>query len=260
MKYDLKDVTFIIPVRIDSMIRLENLLLTLDNLESNFHTNIVIVEAAYYHNGILKQLISDNITYYFIEDKDPILHRTKYLNRISKDVNTNITGIWDADVILDSTQIMDAVQQLRDNRCDFAYPYDGNFLDTSEIIRIHYLLYKDIDFLKKNMSKMNLLYSSIKEGNSLGGAFLISTEKYKLSGLENEDFYGWGVEDGERYNRWLILNYSMYRSRGALFHLSHPRDINGIVRSEYHQAAAINEMQTILNSTRDELINRFHQV
>jgi hypothetical protein len=35
MKYDLKDTTFIIPVRIDSMIRLENLLLTLENLESN---------------------------------------------------------------------------------------------------------------------------------------------------------------------------------------------------------------------------------
>ena len=80
MKFDLKDTTFIIPVRIDSIIRLENLLLTLENLESNFDTNIVIVEADYYHNGILKQLISDNVSHRFIEDKDPIFHRTKHLN------------------------------------------------------------------------------------------------------------------------------------------------------------------------------------
>jgi hypothetical protein len=105
---------------------------------------------------------------------------------------------------------MEAIQQIRDKNCDFAYPYDGRFLDTSEIIRNHYLLYKDINFLKNNTSRMNLLYSSIKEGNSLGGAFLISTEKYKLSGLENETFYGWGVEDCERYHRWLIFNFSMY--------------------------------------------------
>jgi hypothetical protein len=258
MKYDLRDTTFVIPVRIDSMIRLENLLLTLENLESNFDTNIVLVEASYYNNGILKQLISRSVSHYFIEEKDPIFHRTKHLNTISKEVNTEIIGIWDADVILESTQIIDAVQQLRDGNCDFAYPYDGRFLDTSEIIRNHYLLYKEINFLKRNTSKMNLLYSSIKEGNSLGGAFLISTEKYKFSGLENEAFYGWGVDDAERYHRWLVLNYSLYRSQGALFHLSHPRDLNGMMRSEYHHFKAEDGINKTMNSTKEELEYRFH--
>jgi hypothetical protein len=258
MKYNLKDTTFIISIRLDSMIRLENLLLMLENLESNFHTNIVVVESSYYNNGILKRLIGHSVSYYFFEEKDPIFHRTKHLNTISEKTNTDIIGIWDADVILESTQIIEAVQQLRDKNCDFAYPYDGRFLDTSEIIRNHYLLYKDINFLKRNTSKMNLLYSSIKEGNSLGGAFLISTEKYKFSGLENEVFYGWGVEDAERYHRWLVLNYSFYRSKGALFHLSHPRDINGTMRSEYHHVKTEDEKNKIMNSTKEELENRFH--
>ena len=82
MKYDLKDTTFVIPVRIDSMIRLENLLLTLENLESAFDTNIVVVEASYYNNGILKRLVSSSTSYHFIEDKDPVFHRTKHLNTI----------------------------------------------------------------------------------------------------------------------------------------------------------------------------------
>ena len=260
MKFDLKDTTFIIPVRIDTMVRLENLLLTLNNIESNFDTNIIIVEASYYNNGILKQLISDNVSHHFIEEKDPIFHRTKHLNTISKTVITDIIGIWDADVILEGIQVIESIRQLRNHKCDFAYPYDGKFLDTSEIIRNHYLLYKDINFLKKNMSKMNLLYSSLKEGNSLGGAFLISTEKYKLSGLENEEFYGWGVEDGERFHRWLIWNFSVYRSKGSLFHLSHPRDINGKMRSEYHYSKTWDDIHIIINSTKEELENKFRNI
>lgn len=259
MKHELKDTTFIIPVRIDSMIRLENLLLTLEILESNFDTNIIVVEASYYNNGILKRLISDSISYCFIEDKDPIFHRTKHLNTISRQVNTDIIGVWDADVILESVQIFEAVQQLREGNCDYAYPYDGRFMDTSEIIRNYYLLHRDINFMKRNISKMESLYSSLKGGDSSGGAFLISTEKYKSSGLENEAFYGWGAEDGERYHRWLILNYTKYRSKGALFHLSHPRDQNGTVRSDYHKAKILYEYDKIRNSTKEDLINTFHK-
>lgn len=259
MKHELKDTTFIIPVRIDSMVRLENLLLTLKSLESNFDTNIIIIEASYYNNGILKQLLSNTVSYYFIEDKDPIFHRTKHLNTISKQVNTDIIGIWDADIILEGTQIIEAVQQFRNGNCDFAYPYDGRFMDTSEIIRNHYLLHKDMNFLKRNISKMNSLYSSVKDGGASGGAFLISTEKYKDSGLENEAFYGWGAEDGERYYRWLILNYRIFRSKGALFHLSHPRDQNGTMRSDYHEAKILYEYNKIKDSTKEDLINIFHK-
>lgn len=253
MKFELKDTTFVIPVRIDSIVRLENLLLTLENLESHFDTNIVVVEASYYNNGILKRLMSDSVSYCFIEDKDPVFHRTRHLNSISMQINTPIIGVWDADVILDPIQILNAVQQLRSGLCDFAYPYDGHFLDISEILRNYYLLYKDIDFLKKNTLKMRSLYSSTREGNATGGAFLISTEKYKDSGLENEAFYGWGGEDGERYYRWLILNYRICRSEGALFHLSHPRNQNGVIRSNYHEAKTMNEYNRVRNLTNEEL-------
>ena len=253
MRFDLKDTTFIIPVRIDSIIRLENLLLTLDNLESNFDTNIVIIEAAYYNNHMLRRLISDSIVHVFVEDKDPVFHRTKHLNTISRDVNTAITGIWDADVILDRAQIIESILKIREKNCDFAYPYDGRFLDTSDIIRNLYFMFKKISILKKNTSKMKLQYSTNNTGNSIGGAFLISTEKYKLSGMENETFYGWGVEDAERYHRWLVMNYTIYRSSGAIFHLSHPRDLNGKMRSEDYYSMTKNELNKVTNSTKKEL-------
>jgi len=154
MKYDLKDTTFIIPVRIDSMIRLENLLLTLDSLESNLDTNIIIIEASYYNNGLLKQLISNHIVHYFVEDKDPVFHRTKHLNTVSKRVNTDITGIWDADIILESAQIIEAILQLRSKNCDIAYPYKGSYPNHQKASIEHWKIDNDFDILRRIGNKI----------------------------------------------------------------------------------------------------------
>lgn len=227
MKTNLRDTTFILPIRIDSIIRLENLLLTLDNIESNFDTTIILIEASYYKNQIVESLIGKNVDYIFIEDKDPIFHRTKHINSVCSQIETPIIGIWDADVIIRPMQVIEAIEQLRMQACDVAYPYDGNFFDTSYILRRRFFQNRDITFLDKNISKMQSLYSSEDNADAVGGAFLVASDKYKYAGGENEFFYGWGPEDGERYCRWTTLEFKIYRSKGCLFHLSHPRDING---------------------------------
>ena len=61
MKTDLNDTTFIIPIRLDSIIRLENLILTVDCIQSFFNTNIIILEASSYRNDIIPSLCK-NIT------------------------------------------------------------------------------------------------------------------------------------------------------------------------------------------------------
>ena len=69
----------------------------------------------------------DTVKYTFLVDKDPVFYKTKYLNILAKQVDTPLVCIWDADVILDHLQILDAVKQLRTRTSDVAYPYDGNF-------------------------------------------------------------------------------------------------------------------------------------
>jgi predicted glycosyltransferase involved in capsule biosynthesis len=254
MKIDLLDTTFIIPIRINSIIRLENFLLTIENLESNFDTNIIVVESSYYHNKIIESLINKKYMYLFLENKDPVFYRTYYLNKASSLVETNIIGIWDADVILEPIQIINAVEQIRLKKCDVAYPYDGNFLDISSILRNHFYINRDIEFLKKNKAKMNLLYSSEHQADAVGGAFLASTIKYRSAGSENELFYGWGPEDGERYARWEGLGFTIYRSPGCLFHLSHPRDINGGIGISVFSKKFKNKiLKSIAESTKQEL-------
>ena len=60
MRIDLTDTTFIIPVRIDSMIRLENLLMSVDSIVRYFRTRILILEASSYQNEIIPSLIKDD--------------------------------------------------------------------------------------------------------------------------------------------------------------------------------------------------------
>ena len=80
MKTDLKDVTFMIPVRIDSIIRLENLISVVQYLFRHFDCRIMVLEADAYNNGIIKKLLGPKIKYHFIEDYDSTFYRTKYLN------------------------------------------------------------------------------------------------------------------------------------------------------------------------------------
>lgn len=256
MKIDLSDTTFIIPIRLDSIIRLENLFLTINHILEKFQTFIVVLEAAPYNNGIIKAILKENITYKFIEDKDPVFHRTKYLNKMTLEVKTDFIGIWDADIIIEHEQIIDSIKNLRQKTCDIAFPYDGTFLDISYILRNHYFVYRDINFLKANQLKMYSTYSIENIIGALGGGFFVKRDKYIFAGMENEAFYGWGLEDGERYYRWLNFDYKIYRSKGCLYHLTHPRDMNGMFRSKYQQNKAHHEINDIVNYTRDELANK----
>ena len=51
-KYDFSNITFIIPIRIDSTIRLENLLITI-GLLNRWRANILIVHADRYDNHFI---------------------------------------------------------------------------------------------------------------------------------------------------------------------------------------------------------------
>ena len=60
-KYDLTDVSFLIPIRLDSIIRLENLIASIKFLLKNFKTKVIVLQADKYDNGILKKLLNRNV-------------------------------------------------------------------------------------------------------------------------------------------------------------------------------------------------------
>jgi predicted glycosyltransferase involved in capsule biosynthesis len=249
MKTQLKDTTFLFALKPDSIIRIENVLEVIRYIRANFDTCISVLEVSPYNNGFLKKLLNSEVRYSFIEDKDLIFHRTKYRNLMSKEVETPFLAVWDSDVIVDKTQIISALSKLRQREADIVYPYDGKFYDTSAIIRALYLKRKSIKTLHRHKEKMSLIYGERHKG----GAFIANRERYIPLGMENENFYGWGPEDYERYERWINLNFKVANTEGCMYHLTHPRDINGNFNSQRQGLLTNAERTKAIKSSFDEL-------
>ena len=244
----LLDVTFLFIVRLDTIDRLENTLAATQFLLSNFSTNICVSEYAAFNNGILEKLLDKNIRYSFHKDHDPILYRTKFLNQMIRAVETPLVAIWDTDVIAAKNQIVRSICLLRNGEADFVYPYENQFLDTSPLLRKLYLEERKIELLEQNIKKMSEMYSP----KPVGGAFIACRQSYIESGLENENFYGWGIEDGERFYRWENLGYKIKRVSGPLYHLSHGKGIN----SSFHNIdQQFNKLKEVIRVRRNKNIN-----
>jgi len=243
MKTNLQDVTFLILVRVDTIERIENLLASTEFMVSNFDTKVEVLEVASYANGIIKKLLNKKVDYTLLEDDDPILFRTKYLNTMFSSVTTPFIAVWDVDILSTTDQIIETVNLLRSGQADFVFPYEKKMLDTSDTIRKLFMKKKKISLLSKNAGKMKEMYPPV----AVGGVFFCKLESYKKIGLENEDFYGWGVEDGERYIRWKNSGYKTERVKGVLFHLSHPRGINSLL---HHPDQSYIKLRTMEASSR----------
>ncbi|MDR2148480.1 MAG: hypothetical protein LBE91_18715 [Tannerella sp.] len=248
MKTDLTDVTFLILVRLDSVERLENTLVITESFVKYFDTNVSVWEAETYNKGLLQNLINRKINYRFIEDKDPVLHKTMYYNQMTKEVKTPYMAIWDTDTVVDEKAITESVIQLRE-KYDAVYPYNGSFYDIPEIIKRLYVKRKDIQILYRNLHKMRLLYDKIL----YGGALFVKTEKHLEADGDNETIYGWGNDDFARYEKWKTLEYKIFRTQNPLFHLPHPRGINSKFRSPFASKISMAEMKNLVNSVKEDI-------
>lgn len=212
------NITFVIPVRIDSSERKENLDVVLGQLSKRRRAKIIVLEADTRPIYRVPKNCS-NVTHCFVKDDNPIFYRTKYLNELLKQANTSIVGIWDTDVIVPDNQIDHSITDIRKGKSIMSFPYDGSFnfcsFEDSFVFRNNRL----VEYLKEKEYPNRFIHS-------VGGAFLVNKDYYLNAGGENEHFYGWGMEDMERVKRMEILGLPVSRSDGALFHLYHSRNEN----------------------------------
>ncbi|ALO48924.1 galactosyltransferase-related protein [Hoylesella enoeca] len=240
--------TIVIPVRIDCKERKENLDAVLFSLLNTTNAFIILLEAdteQHYH----REEKSDRLEQIFVQDDNPIFHRTHYLNRLLNLSKTNIVGIWDTDVILPTTQIKKAVIAIK-NGITLCYPYNGQCLflnpEQSDSAKKNIVSFLD----NKDFDKMDIFSMGRP---SVGGAFVINKERYLKVGGENENLYGWGPEDAERLKRMEILEEPTQRIKGPLFHLYHPRGINSTIGYDERSKRNVQEFVEICKMNSDQL-------
>ena len=247
-KIKMENITFCIPVRVESRYRIQNLISVLKYLDKYIETNYLILEAD------KTQLFNNdmdirNMKYVFVKDDDMIFHRTKYINQMLSLTKTPYAAIWDTDVILPIEQIHKAYVSLHDNTDTLIYPYSGEFLCLNELISALFSKTIDIRYVKSQGTTKHLIHGSY----SVGGAFMVNVRKYLNAGGENEKFYGWGPEDVERNARVQILELGVGRINGPLYHLFHTTGINSWYANQEIEMKNKKEFCDVCGMTTSEL-------
>lgn len=247
----MKDVTFIIPVRIDSSARLANLIAVISYYKKIFEDSSFIILEADKESKLKGIFNSDRIEHIFLHDSNKILHRTRYINKMLQHAPTAIAAVWDADAICPPCQIIDAVTKLKNTQSTMVYPYDGVFWSVGMAFSELFRQKLDLDILTSYPQLRSLMCGY----HSVGGAYIVDIDRYHSCGWENEYFEGWGPEDAERFARLEILGRKPIRVDGHLYHLHHPRGINSGMSDVDLAKNTKKEYCKVCSMNQDELIN-----
>ncbi len=240
-----RELTVVIPVRIDCPERKENLDVVIEFFLEHTKSQIIILEADKSQKYSYKKL-NEFLSYLFVADNDIVFHRTRYINQLLSLADTDIVGVWDADVLLPQKQIKEGIEAIKKGQT-MCIPYDGRALflndEKSRELRVN-----PIEFMDKNTKLRPILGRP-----SVGGAFLVNKEEYKQAGGENEFFYGWGPEDAERVKRMEILDKPITRVEGVLFHMHHSRGINSFFDNGERDICNLQALIKTCQMNKDEL-------
>lgn len=259
MKSDLKDATFIIPIRIESSDRLRNVITTTAFLLENFDTNIIIKEVD--SESVFKKealpILEDilevdiNINHIFEKSNDSSFHRQRVLNEMIIESKTKIVVNYDCDVLLPLESYKTAYDMILSDEYDVVYPYgQGEYqrqvIPSDEVVS-HFLQTLDYNHLDKHSNS----YSS-----DFGWVQFFNRKVYIEGGMENENFIAYAPEDKERFYRFSTLGYNVGRIDKFVYHLEHSRSHNSWFNNP-HMQSNNNLWNQLQNMNKEQLIKYY---
>lgn len=248
MNTDMSDVTIVMPIRVDSDVRIANLK-TIIRLYSNLENiHFIIWEADNFQRLHIED--SERINYLFCKDNNPVFHHTHYRNEMIKQAKTPIVIVWDVDILVSEKQLYKAVNDIRNRHAILSYPYDGVCCSLSSDISDKFRDTLDWGALLSEKEKYPTMFGQL----TVGGIFVVDRERYMLAGMENEYFIGWGPEDIERLKRLTILNLPVSRVTGRIYHLCHPRKLNSGYVDQFQNLSAKKELLRICRMSKIDLL------
>jgi len=260
-KIDLKNATFIIPVRIESQDRLRNVITTTSFLLENFDTNIIIKEvdseSIFQKDAIpvLEDILDVDIDIHHIFEKsdESLFHRQRVLNEMIVESKTEIVVNYDCDVILPIESYRAAYQNILDGVYDVVYPYGQGMYQkqvktTDEVVS---------EFLQSS-NYQHLDDASNLHTSDFGWVQFFRKKVYVDGGMENENFRAYAPEDKERFYRFTTLGYNVGRVEDFVYHLEHSRGENSWFNNP-HMQSNMQEWEKIQNMSKEQLLEYYSQ-
>ncbi len=282
MKHDLKNVTFIIPLQIETDDRLRNIILTTSFLLNTFDTNVIIKEVdeepifQQWALPVIKRIVGDTSGLNYIFEKhsrnDDAFHRTKVLNDMVLLADTKIVVNYDSDIILPVSSYLEAAEKLK--TCDVVYPYRfGERGERKVKLDTQFDNKPAIDTFEQHPEIKAYLESGYDE-NALDGKYFyyphqqgegwaeygmvqfFNKQVYLDGYLENENFIAYAPEDVERHHRWTLLGYDIQRVDDYAYHFEHKRTPNSWFNNPFMQKN--NQLWEYLkNLSKEEVIEYY---
>jgi predicted glycosyltransferase involved in capsule biosynthesis len=226
--------SIIIPIKLDSEDRKNNLTTLLNYLVSyNFKKEIILVEQIYNNNNndysFLKnisnkfyKIITCNFNYDYF-------HKTKLINvGIENAIYKNLC-IQDCDCLLTEEQFLESISLLN-NLKTAVKPFNSYLINIPKSTDLIFSTIRE-DFLtelKLNLELINLNFDKFKKFNLIspnppGGCLLLNKNFIKSIGNYNVNFKAYGPEDAEILYRIKKLSYTVGEVNGFIYHLEHDR-------------------------------------
>ena len=258
----MKDLTYILPVRIESEDRLKNVITSVSFLLKQIPEAKVLVKEVDTRSNFkfralpkIKEIVGDvsNLNHIFEESSDPFFHKTRILNDLILAADTKILCSHDVDVVYPRQSHEFSYKAIEDGECDVVYPYGCGVYQ----YQVDYTMELFEKFVKDNHRIILLEDNCRMESSTIGWTQFYSKDAVIKGGMWNENFISWGAEDCEFYFRFNILGFKVGRLKNALWHFEHERTQN----SHYHNPKFRENhelWQRLRNCTRDQVISYYN--
>ena len=224
----MKDLTFIIPTRIETEDRLRNIISSVSYLLKHLPAKVIVKEVAPQSTfkfraipEIKKYADISNLTHIYEQTSEPLFCKSKVLNDLIVAADTKFVANYDADCILPLTSYHQAYALLAGDKADVVYPYGcGIYQWKAEYdmqVYQEFVSILDYRILDKRKSLSN---------STIGWTQFVNRQKYIDSYMMNENFVSWGCEDDEFYFRMSTLGNRIARVEDYVYHLEHSRTDN----------------------------------
>ena len=259
----MKDLTYIIPTRIESEDRLKNIITSVTYLLKNIPEAKVIVKEVSDKETfkfralpeIKKYTDVNNLTYIFEESSaDSLFHKTRILNDLIVMAKTSVVCSHDVDAIYPVTSHQDAYRLIKQDQADVVYPYGCGVYQ----YQVDYPMEVFHAFLDSGFNMEVIQPHCRTESSTIGWTQFYDRAKVIKGGLWNENFLSWGAEDCEFYYRFNALGYRVARIPDWIWHFEHSRTHN----SHYHNPKFMdnhNLWQWLREQNQDTLVKYMNQ-
>ena len=247
---DIENMTFIFPIRIDSIEQLENFELNLCIMKNAFNSPIYILEI-----GIIQRIFltmdTTKIRYEFIADNSKDRDLAKHINYMVKNTNTEILCVWNSETLIDPKQIKKSFYIISNFNVQLCYPGETLCFIDDVLLYLFKRNKENFDEMRKTLSPAH--YLSIP--SYYAEVFLVRKIDYEHFGLENDKLHSCGFEALERIKRIEKLNGHIVFSKGPIYMLN-KKNFKYLNLNHAYAVNDISEYIEVCESTSDQITER----